>query len=80
MNCITFNDLIKKYKVKKIDLLHIDTEGYDYEILKTLDFKIKPNMILFEHKNLGKNKRKAWKLLRNKGYKLFKVAGDTLAY
>ena len=46
---ITFSDLTSD--VPKIDLLHIDAEGYDYEIIKTIDFtKTIPSLILFEHK------------------------------
>jgi hypothetical protein len=30
--------VIEKYKFKKIDILHIDTEGYDFEIIQSIDF------------------------------------------
>lgn len=47
---ITLENLFKKYKIGNIDLLVIDTEGYDYYILKSINFKIfKPKLILFEH-------------------------------
>jgi hypothetical protein len=33
-----------------VDLLQVDTEGYDYEIIKMIDFDwYKPNIIHFEH-------------------------------
>ena len=31
---ITFDHFCKKYKIKSVDLLKIDTEGYEYYILK----------------------------------------------
>ena len=53
VNCVTFNELVRKHNVRKIDLLHIDTEGYDDEIIKSIDFtKIRPNIILYENKHL----------------------------
>lgn len=40
--------------VGEIHFLHIDTEGYDYEVLKTLDFNTHtPDAILIEHKHLS---------------------------
>ncbi|WP_428231311.1 FkbM family methyltransferase [Flavobacterium sp.] len=50
VKCISFNKLIDKYSIKKIDLLQIDTEGYDFEIIKMIDFnQIAPRIISFEH-------------------------------
>lgn len=50
VQCISLNDLISEYKINHIDLLQIDTEGYDYEIIKMIDFdKIAPSIISFEH-------------------------------
>lgn len=50
VKCISFDELIDKYSIKKIDLLQIDTEGYDSEIIKMIDFtKINPTIISFEH-------------------------------
>ena len=50
VKCISFSDLIEQYKIDKIDLLQIDTEGYDAEIIKMIDFeKINPTIISFEH-------------------------------
>lgn len=38
----------------RVDLLHIDVEGYDWEVLKQLDkTKYSPKIILFEHKHLN---------------------------
>jgi len=35
---ITFEDICKKEEITKIDYLQIDTEGFDYEIIKMIDF------------------------------------------
>ena len=49
---MTFNDLIIKHKVKDIDLLQIDTEGYDGELICSIDFNlIRPKFIRYEDKH-----------------------------
>ena len=43
-------DLIKKFKINKIDLLKIDTEGYEFNVIKGFERNIKKiDLILFEH-------------------------------
>jgi FkbM family methyltransferase len=50
VNCISFADFIKSNTIEKLDLLLLDTEGYDYQILMSVDFThIKPRIIRFEH-------------------------------
>ena len=46
----TLNNYIVKKKIDKIDILKIDTEGYEFPILKGMENQIeKVNFILFEH-------------------------------
>jgi|SaaInlV_100m_DNA_2_1039680.scaffolds.fasta_scaffold19128_2 FkbM family methyltransferase len=74
---ITFDSLVEG--VNQIDLLHIDTEGYDLEIIKSIDFnKITPSMILYEHKHL-ENPMEAVDYLKNLGYGCYSMPTDTLA-
>jgi FkbM family methyltransferase len=50
VKCVTFADFIKSNAINELDLLLLDTEGYDYEILMSIDFiNIKPKIIRFEH-------------------------------
>lgn len=81
INTITFNSLIKKYNFFDINLIHVDTEGFDYEILKLIDFgRIKPKIILYEHKHLHpKDHKKSIQLLQKNGYRLFVDGRDTIA-
>ena len=54
IDLITFQDLIQKHQITSINLLQIDTEGYEFEILSSIDFStIKIDIILFEHKHLS---------------------------
>lgn len=50
VRCMPLNELLESHRVAEIDLLQIDTEGYDSEIIRNLDFgTIKPRIIHFEH-------------------------------
>lgn len=78
----SFSQLMADFDdISTIDLLQIDTEGFDFEILKMIDFnKYLPNFIKFEHCNLTTSDyRAAKKLLKQKGYFLFEIGNDTIA-
>lgn len=77
----TFGKLMAKHDVKKIDILCIDTEGYDYEILKLIDFNTyKPDLVFFEHVHLSDaDYSAAVEMLRRQGYRVYFKADDTLA-
>ena len=70
---LLFDDLIKKYQIEEVKYLLIDTEGFDYKIIKSIDFKkTKINKIKFEYKHLDDTFKYEVKLLelRNKFHKL----------
>ncbi len=53
--CITLNQLFEEAALPRVDLLHIDAEGYDWIILKTLDLnRVRPQVVIFETINLSK--------------------------
>jgi FkbM family methyltransferase len=82
VNAITFNDLIKKYSINKLDFLHIDTEGYDYEIINmVLLTNIEIEFIYFEHIHLSNFQYKSIiQNLQQNGYVVRKKNGsDTIA-
>ena len=81
IDCVPLQEILDKNNVKKIDLLHIDTEGFDYRVLSQINFnKYKPSIVLYEHRHLRDDEReKANSLLKNSGYSLRIYAGDTLA-
>lgn len=78
---LTVGSLLRKHGRDRVDLLLVDTEGYDYEILKSTDLQaLKPCLILYEHKHLNEADQTAcWDMLRNLGYKLFIYWEDTVA-
>ena len=54
--CITFETLCRDYAIESIDLIHIDTEGYDFEIIKSIDLgSLRPKVVIFEHYHLDLN-------------------------
>jgi len=79
---IPFQTIIEKYSLNTLDYLQIDTEGFDAEIIKMIDFgHVSLRMIKFEIKNLEKHEMDSTKrLLRNNNYHLVKMNGDMVAY
>ena len=55
---VCFADLLQQYNLPTPGILHIDTEGYDWEILRQVDLtSTGPNIILFEHMLLSAQAR-----------------------
>ena len=55
---ITFEKVLEKYGIANFDLLHIDVEGYDWNVLSQVNLsKYKPKVILFEHKCLSEEQK-----------------------
>jgi hypothetical protein len=79
---MTFAALLSKYNITYLDILVIDTEGYDFEILKMIDFAtLMPAIIQFEEKNLMPSEKVAcFKMLVEKGYRLGRHHRDIVAY
>ena len=77
----TLKSLILKYKVKKINLIMIDTEGYDFKIIKTIPIEfIEPDVIIYEHSHFNETvKNECQDFLLKLGYKLNKTESHTIA-
>ncbi|MFW5701011.1 MAG: FkbM family methyltransferase [Cyclobacteriaceae bacterium] len=78
---LSIADLLEKHRVQNIDLIHIDTEGYHFEILKLFNLKVhKPKVIIYEWRHLGSfNYLKSIWYLKSHSYLLFEVGFDTVA-
>jgi FkbM family methyltransferase len=73
--------VLERNQVSKIDVLHIDTEGFDWEILKQLDLgRFQPAAILFEHKHLAEGDKRAAVAFLKDSYRIsdLDVSGDYL--
>ena len=85
IKAITFNKLIDKYKIEYINKLMIDAEGFDYNIIKSIDFKkIFIKEIIFEKKHLsttfqiGSKLNEIKALLVKEKYKLFDISEENI--
>ena len=69
---MTLATLLARHRLAQPDLLQIDTEGFDFEIIKMVDWAKPPAMIHYETVHLSVADRKAaWALLRANGYRLY---------
>ena len=74
---ISFRSLMGRYKPPRLDLVLIDTEGYDLEILRQIELVcFTPELIVYEHKHLSERDRgHAADLLSVNGYRVQPTAG-----
>jgi FkbM family methyltransferase len=79
--CLPLQAVLDRNHAERVDLLHIDTEGYDYQVLKQFDLtRYRPRVVLYEHKHLPEDQQQAARaLLAGQGYELRRRGGDTLA-
>lgn len=82
VKAINVDTLIEKYTEGKVDMLFIDTEGYDFEILKQFDLgTLRPSVVYYEHKHLAlADRNKSWDMLAHHGYKVEHDRLNTFAY
>lgn len=81
VDCISLDELFAENDIEEISFLQIDTEGYDYEIIKMIDFeKYKPHIIRYECCTLSKLDNQACiEMLFQNGYKFFDEGTDMIA-
>lgn len=79
VNVTTFDELCRKNNVQQVDLIHIDTEGHDFEILKSIDLgRYRPKVVIYEHHHLNPvDRAAAQEYLRKNGYEVFEEILDT---
>ena len=78
---LTFDSLCARHAVDALDLLVIDTEGHDWEILRTVDLpRYAPRLIVYEHFHLVPGDRAAARAhLEAHGYATLEEGLDTYA-
>lgn len=81
VQCITFTELMSRHNLTKVDLLQVDVEGYEFEILRTIDFRKWPvRFVNYECVLLHKGKANAETLMREWGYRLVDYGQDTFCF
>jgi FkbM family methyltransferase len=80
VSCDTLPHVLDRNRVQKIDVLVMDVEGYDFHVLKQLDFqRFFPHMIMMEWYNLPHDEKKqALQLLKKHGYRTAQVREDAV--
>ncbi len=79
--CTTLNLLLEKHQVQSLDVLLIDTEGYDAKILQSFDLhRYQPRLICYEHFHLNPDEKvDTEKHLQKYGYSTQENGYDTVA-
>ena len=81
--CLTVNSLLRQHGIESLDLVLIDTEGWDWRVLRQFDLeKLKPKLILYEHQHLSSSDSgDAHAFLAKHGYDWVETPeGDTVAW
>jgi FkbM family methyltransferase len=79
VRALTLASLCGAHGVERIDLLLIDTEGYDYELIRSIDLAEQhPRLIIYEHFHLAPTDRaECRRLLEGHGYETMEEGFDT---
>ena len=75
--------MLQRHHIQSLDLLLIDTEGWDWRILRQFDLaRLQPKLILYEHQHLLSRERSdAHEFLARHGYGWAETPeGDTIAW
>lgn len=77
--CVTFGELCERNGIVDLDLIHMDTEGYDFELIKSIDFdRWRPKLLIYEHKHLSDSDRESCRnYLLSLGFGLLEEGQDT---
>jgi FkbM family methyltransferase len=81
VEALSFDTLVARHALPGIDLLVVDTEGFDWEILRHVDFaRHRPRMVVYEHFHLEPPDRAACRAhLEDAGYMTMEEGFDTFA-
>ena len=76
---LTFEELCDRHGAERVDLLVVDTEGYDWELIRTIDFeRRRPELLIYEHFHLAPEDRaEAAATLERAGYSTMEEGFDT---
>jgi len=78
IDCFPLSMIFEDRNITNIDLLIIDTEGYDFNVIQSIDFKkVKPNEIIYENKHLNEINNECEKYLKSLGYIITRKNTDT---
>ena len=76
---LTFESLCRKHDVSELDLVLVDTEGYDFQIVKGIDLTTRhPRLLVYEHFHLSaEDRERCAQHVREQGYETMEEGFDT---
>jgi FkbM family methyltransferase len=76
---LTFESLCRKHDVSELDLVLVDTEGYDFEIVRSIDLAARhPRVLVYEHFHLtAEDRERCAQHVRERGYETMEEGFDT---
>jgi len=81
VRCATITTLLQEHGLGRCDMLQIDAEGYDYQIIRSIDFHaVQPLIVRFEHVHLSNTECDACvELLASHGFRFITERRDIIA-
>ena len=80
VRCVTFDTLCRTHGLASIDLVQIDTEGYDFEIIKLIDLdRLTPRLVIYEHLHFDADTRAGSEHMEARGYEEISDVVNTVA-
>lgn len=75
----TFSAVCEQEHVQHVDLIQMDTEGFDFEVIKLIDFeRYRPRLLIYENRHFDEQtKQECEQWLRSRGYLLLREVLDT---
>jgi FkbM family methyltransferase len=84
VRCAPLSTILREHSIGAIDLLTIDAEGFDFEVLQTVDWNVaKPRVVLTEHFSrdlVEVTSSELHEYLRARGYRLIAKTFNSLFY
>lgn len=79
---LAFDSLLAKHGADRVDLVLVDTEGYDFEVLKVIDLaRHRPRLVVYEHFNFGEQEQLDCRAyMQGHGYELLEEGFDTFCH
>lgn len=79
--CLSFADLTVRCNLVQVDVIITDTEGYDFQILRQVNFRaLQPKLVIFERKHLSpEEQRLGASLFTGNGYRCIDTIDNTIA-
>jgi FkbM family methyltransferase len=78
----SLSSVVDEYNLDQVDLMMIDTEGFDHEVLKMVNMdRLLPNLIVFEDMHIGQpDYSECVERLRRYGYATHRIGPNTVAW